>query len=47
MPAKRGNGDLYATVRIDVPRKPNEKERSLFRQLAQESRFDARKDWPR
>jgi curved DNA-binding protein len=47
MPTKRGNGDLYATVRIDVPRRPNEKERSLFRQLAQESRFDARKDWPR
>jgi curved DNA-binding protein len=47
MPAKRGRGDLYASVRIDVPRKPNEKERSLFRQLAQESHFDARKDWPR
>ena len=47
MPAKRGNGDLYATVRIDVPRKPNEKERSLFRRLADESSFDPRKGWPR
>ena len=47
MPAKRGNGDLYANVRIDVPPKPNEKERSLFRQLAEESRFDPRKDWQR
>ena len=47
MPAKQGNGDLYATVRIDVPRTPNEKERSLFRQLADESSFDPRKGWPR
>ena len=47
MPAKRGNGDLYANVRIDVPPKPSKKERSLFQQLAEESRFDPRKDWPR
>jgi curved DNA-binding protein len=47
MPGKRGNGDLYANVRIEVPSKPNEKERSLFRQLAEASHFDPRKDWPR
>ena len=35
-------GDLYALVRIDVPRKLRERERELFEALAKESRFDPR-----
>jgi len=35
-------GDLYAVVHIDVPRKLTEQERSLFEQLAASSRFDPR-----
>ncbi len=35
-------GDLYATVRIVVPGTPSERERELFRSLAQESSFDPR-----
>jgi curved DNA-binding protein len=37
-------GDLYATVKIVVPKKPGKKERELFEQLAQVSKFDARKE---
>jgi curved DNA-binding protein len=37
-------GDLYATVKIVVPKKPGKKERELFEQLAQVSNFDARKE---
>jgi curved DNA-binding protein len=37
-------GDLYASVKIVVPKKPGKKERELFEQLAQVSKFDARKE---
>jgi curved DNA-binding protein len=47
MPGPGGPGDLYATVRIDVPRTPTARERSLFEQLAKESAFDARAGWRR
>jgi len=35
-------GDLYARVKIVVPKKLSKKERELFEQLAKESRFDPR-----
>jgi curved DNA-binding protein len=37
-----GTGDLYAVVKIMVPKKPTKKERELFEQLAKVSRFDPR-----
>jgi curved DNA-binding protein len=37
-------GDLYARVKIVVPKKPTKKERELFEQLAKTSKFDPRKD---
>ncbi|MGB3291164.1 MAG: DnaJ C-terminal domain-containing protein [Burkholderiaceae bacterium] len=43
MPGPNGTqGDLYATVRIDVPRQPTEAERELFGRLAALSSFDPR-----
>lgn len=52
--AKRGlpgpddsHGDLYAVVRIDVPKSPNERERALYAELAQVSTFDPRAHFPR
>ena len=36
-------GDLYAEVKIVVPKKLTKKERELFEQLAKVSKFDARK----
>jgi curved DNA-binding protein len=36
-------GDLYAVVKIMVPKKPTKKERELFEQLAKVSKFDPRK----
>ena len=38
----RGAGDLYAMVQIVVPSEPTAKERSLFEQLADGSRFNPR-----
>ena len=38
-----GDGDLYARVRIDVPKKLTKKERELFEQLAETSKFDPRR----
>jgi curved DNA-binding protein len=38
-----GAGDLYAVVKIMVPKKLTKKERELFEQLAKVSRFDPRK----
>src|SRR4051794_13528276 len=38
-----GAGDLYAVVKIVVPKKLSKKERDLFQQLADESSFDPRK----
>lgn len=37
-----GHGDLYATVRIDVPDTLSERERALFQELASVSRFNPR-----
>jgi curved DNA-binding protein len=37
-----GRGDLYATARIEVPASLTPRERELFGELAQESRFDPR-----
>lgn len=36
-------GDLYARIRIDVPKKLSKKERELFEQLAEVSKFNPRK----
>jgi curved DNA-binding protein len=41
--AAGGAGDLYAVVKIMVPKKPTKKERELFEQLAKVSKFDPRK----
>ena len=38
-----GAGDLYAVVKIMVPKKPAKKERELFEQLAKVSKFNPRK----
>jgi curved DNA-binding protein len=37
-------GDLYARVKIVVPKNPSKKERELFEELAKASKFDPRKD---
>jgi curved DNA-binding protein len=37
-----GKGDLYASVRIVVPKKLEQRERELFEELAEVSRFDPR-----
>jgi curved DNA-binding protein len=43
LPNPRGQpGDLYAEVRIMVPRKPSRRERELFEELAKVSDFDPR-----
>jgi curved DNA-binding protein len=39
-------GDLYAVVRIDVPKSPNERERALYAELAQASGFNPRAHFP-
>jgi curved DNA-binding protein len=38
-----GGGDLYARIRIDVPKKLSKEERELFEQLAKASRFNPRR----
>jgi curved DNA-binding protein len=38
-----GKGDLYATIEIEVPKKPTPEERELFERLAEVSQFDPRK----
>jgi curved DNA-binding protein len=38
------HGDLFATVKIVVPKKLNKRERELFEQLAETSKFDPRKE---
>jgi curved DNA-binding protein len=44
LPKPRGSaGDLFAIVQIVVPDKPTEQERTLYRQLSEVSKFDARK----
>jgi curved DNA-binding protein len=43
MPNARGKpGDLYAEVRIVVPKRLRRRERELFEELARESHFDPR-----
>jgi curved DNA-binding protein len=37
-----GHGDLYAVIRIEVPKTPNERERALYAELAQASSFNPR-----
>jgi curved DNA-binding protein len=39
-----GHGDLYATVKIMVPKRLNARERELFQQLAEASAFDPRRE---
>jgi curved DNA-binding protein len=44
MPASRGaSGDLYAVVKVHVPRRPTAEEHELFERLAQVSEFNPRK----
>jgi curved DNA-binding protein len=44
MPGPRGEkGDLYASVKIEVPKKPSKEERELFQRLGEVSSFDPRK----
>jgi curved DNA-binding protein len=44
LPNPKGSpGDLYAEVKIMVPRKPGDRERELFEELARVSDFDPRK----
>jgi curved DNA-binding protein len=38
-----GGGDLYAVVKIAVPKRLSKRERELFEQLRDESRFDPRR----
>jgi curved DNA-binding protein len=40
-----GSGDLYATVKIVVPKKLAKKERELFEKLRDTSKFNPREDW--
>jgi curved DNA-binding protein len=43
MPAPRGEpGDLYATVKVEVPKRPTDEERELFERLAEVSNFNPR-----
>jgi curved DNA-binding protein len=44
MPDGRGNGDLYATVEIEVPKKLTDEEREAFERLGSVSNFDPRKN---
>jgi curved DNA-binding protein len=43
MPGRGGPGDLYASVKIVLPKKPSKQERKLWEQLAETSKFDPRK----
>ena len=48
LPGAKGEyGDLYAVTRIDVPKSPGERERALYAELAQASKFDPRAHFPR
>ena len=40
-----GRGDLYVVLRVQVPERVSESERTLWERLARESRFNPR-DWP-
>jgi curved DNA-binding protein len=44
MPAARGSaGDLYAVLKVEVPKKPTTEERELFERLAEVSKFNPRR----
>jgi curved DNA-binding protein len=44
MPAPRGDpGDLYAVIKVEVPKKPTPEERELFERLAEVSKFNPRR----
>lgn len=44
LPRTRGeSGDLYAVIRVEVPSRPNARERALFEELAKVSNFNPRK----
>jgi curved DNA-binding protein len=44
LPGPRGgHGDLYATIKVEVPKKLTNEERRLFEELAKASKFDPRK----
>jgi curved DNA-binding protein len=43
LPSDKGAGDLFAIVRIDVPKTPTARERELFELLAAESGFNPRR----
>jgi curved DNA-binding protein len=43
LPDPRGPGDLYAVVKIEVPKKLTKQEKELFEKLAKASKFDPRK----
>jgi curved DNA-binding protein len=45
MPAPEGAGDLFAVVRIEVPKSIGSRERELFRELGQASGFNPRAQW--
>jgi curved DNA-binding protein len=40
-----GHGDLYAVIKIEVPKHPTTEERELFERLAQVSKFNPREKW--
>jgi curved DNA-binding protein len=40
-----GRGDLYAVIKIVVPKRPTREERELFERLAQVSKFNPREGW--
>lgn len=42
-PGARGHGDLYAVIQVATPQPLDERERSLFEELARVSRFDPRR----
>jgi curved DNA-binding protein len=44
---KGGQGDLYAVVQIAVPSVVNDAERLLYQQLADDSAFDPRAQFPK
>jgi curved DNA-binding protein len=42
LPGRDGNGDLYAVIKVEVPKRPTAEERELLERLAQVSRFNPR-----
>jgi curved DNA-binding protein len=42
---KHHNGDLYAVLKVVVPKHANERLATLWRQLAEQADFNPRADW--